>query len=175
MNSSSPPWSWRRAFGPTVPLLAISVAALAFDSRLSTGVALLLAAVGLASSVGLRAVGRTSLTEGSPVPVLAALGALALETPIAPLPELLVGVVGVVFVAWLLDDPWRPPGGVARGAAVWAIPAFGVGIAWASTFLLPSSAASLGVAGGLLAAALIALAYLVSRPDLFDRGGATTI
>ncbi len=175
MSAPPPPRSWRRAIGPTVPVLAVAVLVLALDSRLPTAVALLLAAAGIASSVVLRAVGRPGFAEAAPVPVLAVLGLLAVETPIAPLPELLVGAAGVVFVAWLSDDPWRPPAGLSRGALGWAVPALGVGIAWASTFLLPSSAASLGVAGGLLAGALLALAYLVSRPDLFGRDEATTI
>jgi hypothetical protein len=175
MSAARTPRPWRRVLGPTVPVLVVAVLALALDSRLGSLAALLLTTVGLAASVGLRAIGRPALTELAPVPVLLALGALSVETPIAPLPELLTGASGVVFVAWLLDDPWRPPGGFSRGAVVWAVPAFGVGIAWASTFLLPAYAASLGVAGGLLAAALVALAYLVSHPDLFDRGEATTI
>ncbi|MGA9840560.1 MAG: hypothetical protein WBS16_09070, partial [Thermoplasmata archaeon] len=62
-----------------------------------------------------------------------------------------------------------------RGAVVWAVPGLAVGVAWASEFLLPSTSAPLGVAGGLLAASLIALAYLVSRPELFDREAAPTI
>jgi hypothetical protein len=169
------PRSWRRLILPTAPVLVVALVALALDSRLATSAALLVAAVGVAASLGLRANGRPWPAELAPVPVLVALGVLAVETPISPLPELLVGATGVAFVAWLADDPWRPPAGAARGALVWALPGFGVGIAWASTFLLPRSAASLGVAGGLLAAAIIALAYLVSRPDLFDRGDATTI
>ena len=103
------------------------------------------------------------------------LGVLAAETPIAPIPELLVGVVGVVFVAWLVDDPSRPPGAIVRGAVEWTIPGAGVGVAWASSFLLPSTAAPVGVAGGLLAAAIVVLAYLVRRPELFDRAEAATI
>jgi hypothetical protein len=75
----------------------------------------------------------------------------------------------------LLDDPSRPAGGAVRGAPVWAISALAVGVAWASSFLLPGTAAPLGVAGGLLAASLIALAYLVRRPELFDQALAPTI
>ena len=100
---------------------------------------------------------------------------MAPKTPIAPIPELLVGMAGVVFVAWLLDDPSRPAAGATRGAVEWAIPALGVGVAWASSFLLPTTAAPIGVAGGMLAAALIVLAYLVRRPELFDRDRASTI
>jgi hypothetical protein len=165
----------RRWLGPTVPLLAIALLVLAVDSQLPTVTGLILAAVGLGASVGLRAVPRPAFPEVAPVPALLALAALSVETPIAPLPELLVGAAGVVFVAWLLDDPWRPPAGFWRGALVWAIPAFAVGIAWASTFLLPSSSASIGVAGALLAAALVALAFLVSRPELFSTDEPATI
>jgi hypothetical protein len=156
-------------------VLVVTVLALAFDSQLPIATALILGAAGVAVSVGMRAVRRGGLFEIAPVPVLVVLATLSLETPIAPLPELLVGAAGVVFVAWLTDDPWRPPAGFSRGTLVWGVPAFAVGIAWASTFLLPSSSASIGVAGALLAAALVALAYLVSRPDLFSTDGPATI
>jgi hypothetical protein len=169
------PRSAGRRLTPTMLLLALAVVALALDSRLPTGTALVVAAAGYALSMGLRATGREAAEEVAPLPVLVALGVLAVETPIAALPELLVGAAGVVFVAWLVDDPSRPPAGLSRGALVWGVPAFAVGIAWASSFLLPSTAASLGVAGALLAGALVTLAYLVSRPDLFYQNEPATI
>jgi hypothetical protein len=165
----------RRGIGPTVPVLILISLVLAYGSRLAPAPAFAVALLGVGAGLGLRAARRPILGDLSPVPVLVVLGILAAETPIAPVAELLVGAVGVVFVAWLADDPSRPPAGVARGAAVWAIPGLGVALAWVSEFLLPSSAAPLGVAGGLLAASLLVLAYLVTRPELFEREGAPTI
>jgi hypothetical protein len=171
MNPSGGRAPIARHFGPTVPLLGVAAVALALLSRLPIPWALLLALLGVGAGVGLRATRYSLLREVSVLPVLVALGGLALTAPLLAVPELLVGAAGVVFVAWLADDPARPRGGARRGAIVWAIPGLGVGVAWASAFLLPSTAAPLGVAGGLLAASLIALAYLVARPELFDRDG----
>lgn len=164
-----------RVIAPTVPVLVLVVLLLAYGSRLPLGPALLLAALGIAFGVALRAARYPLLRDGAMVPVLVVLGVFAAETPIAPIPELFVGVAGVVFVAWLMDDPSRPPAAVARGAVEWAIPAVGVGVAWTSAFLLPSTAAPVGVAGVLLVSALLLLAYLVRRPDLFERDEAPTL
>lgn len=164
-----------RSFGPSVPILAAAVLVVAYGCGLATGEALLLAVLGVATAVGMRSLRHPLLAEVAPLPALVVLGAFAAVTPIAPLPELLVGVAGIAFVVWLVDDPLRPSAGIIRGAGVWGVPALGVGIAWASTFLLPPSAASLGVAGGLLAGGLILLAYLVGRPEMFDREQASTI
>ncbi len=167
-----------RLLGPTVPVLFLITLGLAYDTHLPVVPTILLGLLGLLgviAGIGLRAARYSVLREAAPVPVLVALGVLAAETPVGPLPELLVGVAGVVFIAWLLDDPSRPASGATRAAVEWTIPALGVGLAWTSSFLLPSSAAPLGVAGGLLAASLLVLAYLVRRPDLFDREEAATI
>jgi hypothetical protein len=166
---------FRRVLGPTSPVLVLALLVLAYGSDLPLLPALALAILGSAAGLALRASRSSTLYGLAAAPVLLALGILAATTPIAPLPELLAGAAGVVFIAWLTDDPSRPPAGASRGALVWAIPGLGMGVAWASAFLLPSSAASVGVAGGLLAASLLVLAYVVARPEMFDRDMASTI
>ncbi len=159
-------------------MLVVLSLLLIYESQLPAGTTVLLGVFVLAAigaGTGLRAARPALLREAAPIPVLLGLGVLAVESPLLPLSELLVGLTGVVFVAWLMDDPARPPAGVSRGMIGWTIPALGVGVAWASSFLLPSRAAPVGVAGGLLAGALVLLAYLISRPDLFDRPEPTTI
>ncbi len=165
----------RSPLGPTLPVLAVAAAAIAYESVLPTALAFLIAAAGIAAGVGLRGVRWPRVRSAFPVPVLVALGALAASAPVGGVPVLFVGVGGVVFVAWLADDPYRPAAGPTRGLVEWAVPALGVGIAWASSDLLPSSAASLGVAGGLAVAAVVALAFLAARPGLFDRDAAETV
>ena len=165
----------RRAIGPTVPLLAVAALAVAYGSSLPIAASLLIAAAGVAAGVALRALGPPGAREVFPIPVLLAFGALSAVTVVGPLPILLAGLAGVAFVAWLLDDPDRPPAGAVRGAVVWAVPALGVGLAWSSSYVLPPTAATLGVASGLAAAALIVLAILVSRPALFDRDPTQTL
>lgn len=165
----------RRAVGPTALVLGALALAVAYGSGLPTGVGLAVALGGVGAGVVLRVVPVAAARSSFPVPPLLALGLLSLSTPVGPLPILLVGLSGVAFVAWLLEDPFRPSAGAARGAGVWALPALGVGLAWASSYVLPPSSASLGVAGGLAAAALVALAVLVSRPVLFDRDATQSV
>ena len=167
--------SLSRAIGVTTPLLAAVALLAAYESYLPIALGLALTVVGVAAGVWLRVAPWPAWRAVFLVPPLLALAVLAVYTPAGPVPILVVGAAGVTFVAWILDDPFRPPAGASRGAIVWAIPALGFGIAWASTFLLPSSATSFGVAGGLVAAALLALAFLVGRPELFDPEPATTI
>ena len=84
-------------------------------------------------------------------------------------PELLAGGCGLAFLAWLADDPARERGGLVRAPPLITLPAVALGITWASALLLPSGSATLGVAAGLLAFALLAVALLAARPELFDR------
>ncbi len=74
----------------------------------------------------------------------------------------------------MVDDPDRPPGGLARGASTVAIPALAVGIAWSGTILLPTGTLAFGVAAALLALVLAIVAFLAGRPDVFDREEAAT-
>jgi hypothetical protein len=170
---SDPPIRW--AFGPTVPILAGLAVLTALASPLPTVVGVSVAAAGVALGVALRGVRSRDVRSTFPLPVMVALGFVALSAGTGPLELLLVGVSGAAFVAWLADDPYRPPSGAGRGTVVWLVPTLGVVMAWASSLLLPRSTASLGVAGGLAAGALAVLAYLLSRPDLFDRDAAATI
>ncbi len=121
------------------------------------------------AALALRAQARARLRAIAPVPALAALLVAALASPLGLLPELLAGMAGLAFLAWLADDPTRPAGGLGRARMTLLLPALALGIAWASALLLPSRAAPIGVAGGLLAGALVALAILIARPGAFDR------
>ncbi len=125
------------------------------------------------AALALRAQARARLRAIAPVPALAALLVAALASPLGLLPELLAGMAGLAFLAWLADDPTRPAGGLGRARMTLLLPALALGIAWASALLLPSRAAPIGVAGGLLAGALVALAILIARPGAFDREEAT--
>jgi hypothetical protein len=129
---------------------------------------------GTALGVGLRLVPEPRAQEVAAVPVLVALATGAVASPLGIVPELVAGGAALAFLLWLADDPARPAGGSVRGRVTVLIPAFALGIAWASALLLPSSSASLGVAAGLLVFVIAALAYLVGRPGLFDREPAAT-
>jgi hypothetical protein len=168
----------REGFVRTLPatvVLLVAGIALAAVGRLPFVVGAAVALLGVALTEALRWNVRHVASDLAPVPVLAALGILAAAAPFGPVPEVVAGAAGVALLAWIAADPTRPPHGVLRGAVEWGLPALAVGLAWASSFVFPGSAVPVGVAGGLLAAAVIALAFLVLRPELADAGAAPTI
>ncbi len=136
------------------------------------GVGVVLAGVGVAAA--LRSQRSPRPRAAAPVPLLLALAFAALACPLGLVPELAAGAAGLAFLVWLADDPARFPGGVGRARTTLLVPALALGIAWASSLILPATAAPLGVAAGVLVVALAALAYLFARPSLFDREGAAT-
>jgi hypothetical protein len=168
----------RRVLRPTLPLMVVAVVLMALETGTGPGREALLAGIalaGVAVATAVRLLPDPRGRELAPAPLFLGLVLLAAATPVAAIPELIAGLGGVVGVVWLLDDPRGVPGAVSRGAIVWGVPALGVGVAWASATLLPSTSAPVGVAGGLLVAALVILVYLVRRPELFDRDTPTTI
>jgi hypothetical protein len=178
MNAKSGRVPRTRVVTPTVALLLVATLALTYLTPLPGATQVLLGALAIVAVAGATALrmSRDPLARDlAPFAVIVILGVLAAATSVAVVPELLAGVVGVVFLTWLLDDPRRATQGVSRGLLVWGIPAVAVGLAWASATLLPSNAAPVGVAGGLLAAAIVTLVYLIRRPELFDRDTPATI
>jgi hypothetical protein len=139
----------------------------------AVGLGVALGSVGVAAGFSLPSVSR--IRPLAPLPLLAGFLVLAAGLPSDPAPELLAGVGGVVLLAWIAEDPARPAGGALRGAIGWGLPCLAVGLAWISAFLLPPSAAPIGVAGGLLAAVVIALAALFHRPELVTSEPAPTL
>jgi hypothetical protein len=127
----------------------------------------------VAGAVVLAAVLRASRSGSdvsyAPAPVLAALAIEAAAAPVGFGTEFIAGVAALAFLIWLADDPTRPRGGPLRDLPTIAVPALALGIAWMSGLLLPAGAVPIGYAGGLLALALAAVAYLVVSPSLFDR------
>lgn len=97
------------------------------------------------------------------VPTLLALVVLGATAPAVPSTELLGGLSGLAFLLWLADDPERPAGGARRAVPTIALGTLGVGLAWAITLALPGRSPDIGLAGGLLAAALVLLAVLFAR------------
>ncbi len=148
---------------------------LGFYGTLPVLPALLLTLALPAAAIAMRALTLPHVRATAPIPALAGLVVGALASPYGLLPELLAGAGGLAFLAWLAEDPARPTGGLARARTTLLVPALALGIAWASSFLLPSHAAPIGVAAALLVGALVTLAMLVARPSAFDREEATTI
>lgn len=99
-------------------------------------------------------------------PALIALATLAVAAPALASTELFGGLSGLAFLLWLADDPSRPRGGGRRAAPAIAMVALAVGVSWAITLGVPGRTPEIGLAGGLLAAAFVLLAWLVSRPQV---------
>jgi hypothetical protein len=164
-------WNVRPA---STALLVLAGGFLGWLANLPDGLGVVLVVAGIGAGVGLRAARRVALRSFAPVPAVVALAFGAVASPLGLVPELAAGGAGLALLVWLADDPARPVGGIARAHGTILVSALALGIAWSSALLLPSGSASLGVAAGLLVLAAAALAYLVARPELFDREQAAT-
>ena len=119
-------------------------------------------ALGVAASAIWRTYGRGRGGAVPLVPALVALVVLAVTAPVAASTDLFAGLTGLAFLLWVADDPGRPAGGGRRAAPTIAPAALAVGFAWAITLVLAGQPQEIGLAGGLLAAALVLLAVLFS-------------
>jgi len=120
------------------------------------------AAVGLVGASYLRRSPLLGSTYG-PVPALLALLAIAVTAPPVPSAALFGGLATLAVLLWLADDPARPAGGGRRATLPLASCGLAVGIAWALVLGVPRLSREVGLAGGLLAAVLLVLAYLLTR------------
>ncbi len=160
---------------PTLAALGALSVVLASVARLGFATGLAIGLAGLAVAALLSVAREGQFRSVAPAPLLLSLGTLAASAPLSALAEITAGVAGVTVLAWIANDPFRPPWGVLRGALGWGVPGLAVGLAWVSSFLLPPSAAPVGVAGALLAATVIALAVLFAEPERASGGPASTI
>ena len=156
----------------SLALLAAPTALLGAISLIPDGAGLAIVAIGVALAVALRISGAPSVSAYAPVPALFALVLVVMFAPVTFAAELLAGFGGLALLVWLADDPARPAGSAVRSLSVVAVPALAVGIAWSSALFLPAGVVPFGVAGGLLALTLAALAFLFATPAVFDREGA---
>ena len=153
----------------TFVALLVPAMLLGYLSGFPAGAGVLVVVAAVVAAAALRVVARPNLTSFAPVPVLLALVLEAVTAPAGFGTELVAGLAGLAFLVWLADDPARPAGGALRSLPVVAIPALALGIAWSSALFLPSGAVPLGVAGALLALAILAVAFLVGWPAVLDR------
>lgn len=153
----------------SLSLLFVSAAALGYLSGFPDGLGLLVAIAAVLLAAVLRVSSDHDLAVYAPVPALAGIAVEAAAAPVGFGTELLAGFAGLCFLAWLADDPARPVGGDLRALPTIMLPALALGIAWSSALFLPAGAVPLGVAGGLLALTLAAVAFLVGSPSVFDR------
>ncbi len=121
--------------------------------------------VGVAAVVASTAWRRSNPRQGEVwgvLPALAALALLAVAAPVTLSTELAAGVGGLAALLWLADDPARPSGGGRRAVPAIALAALSLGLAWSIVLIVPSSTANVGLAGGLLAFAIVLVALLLA-------------
>lgn len=169
MIPERPAPSWGRGLGSWALLAAVGgLFGVVTGLPDALGVVAVLAGV-VTAGVLQRLRNRPRFRDLAPIPALGALVGVAIVSAWGPLPELIAGGSGVAFLLWLADDLDRPLGGVRRAQLTIGIPALAVGIAWASSLLLPPSSATLGVAAALLVLVAVAVAFLFGAPSVFDR------
>jgi hypothetical protein len=169
MSPPGPPGRRGSVRPVSLALLFVAATFLGYLSGFPGGFGPFLAAAAVAVAAGLRVSSSRTVAACAPIPALAALAIEAVPAPVGLGSDLVAGLAGLAFLVWLADDPSRPVGGAVRSLPTVAVPALALGIAWSSALFLPSGAVPLGVAGGLLALALAAVAFLVGRPTVFDR------
>jgi hypothetical protein len=98
------------------------------------------------------------------LPALGLAGGLVFLAPIAFVSELLAGALGLVLLSWIALGPFGSTPFTDRGRGL-LLPGVALALALSATLVLPGGPALVGVASGLLAAILIALAYLSGLPD----------
>jgi hypothetical protein len=153
----------------SLALLLVSASFLGYLSGFPGGFGVLLAAGAVLLAALLRLVPEGNLASYAAVPALAGIALEAIAAPVGLGTELVAGLSALALLVWLADDPARPVGGFLRALPTVALPALALGIAWSSALFLPSGAVPLGVAGGLLALTVVAVALLAGRPTVFDQ------
>jgi hypothetical protein len=171
-----PPGPARLPRGLGWPLLLLAVVLAGFGTLgtlpLVTALTVALAAVTLGALP--RLLPRRSLRPLAPVAPLVGLAVLADYAVPTGVTALYGGVAALVLLIWLADDPERLPGGSARALNRLLIPTVGLGIAWASAFLLPGGVAPLGAGVALLVVVVVLAALLLRSPEVFDRDAAAS-
>jgi len=169
MSAPATPSGVRAVRPVSLALLLAAAAALGYLSGYPGRLGPVVAVAGVVLAAALRATPWRTVAAYAPVPALAVLVLEAVASPVGLGVELIAGASGVAFLLWLADDPARPVGGSLRSLPTVAVPGLALGIAWSSAFFLPSGSVPLGVAGGLLALTVALVAFLVGRPQFFDR------
>ena len=165
MSSVSSPVERRPIIGDVVgPLLwLVPALLLAIVSRLGVGTAV---GIGIGSAAVALLLGSPRIHLGPVLPLLPGLVALGVTTatvPPGPLTDMLAGAGGLGLLLALARGTVEPDRRWEAMPAV-LLPAVGLGLALATSFLFPPSDRLVGVAATLLLACVAALALLVRRP-----------
>jgi len=148
--------------GATTAVLAACAGFLGLLGALPDLLGPILGVLGVVLSSVWRSRESTSPAVLATAPALAAIVVLTASAPAAASTELFAGLTGLAFLLWLADDPARPAGGGRRAGPTIAPAALAVGLAWAFALSLSGEPVEVGLAGGVLAAAIVVLAVLIA-------------
>lgn len=154
----------RPPLGRTAVLAAAMIALGAVD--FAGGAAALAVAIAGAAAMGI--LERVAAGRARPAAVIAAVGALgygALAASPTPAAEILAGIGGLAFLAWLAPRPTRlaPTSRLLEGLV---LPGLAVGIAFATGVFLPPAGGLETVGIALLVGVLVAVVLVLGRPGL---------
>lgn len=144
-------------------VFGLAAVALGLVGSLPFALGALMGAVGAGASVALRRWASPPWRSWSVVPAMLAVSVEVIVAPAVPLAELLAGATGVAFLFWMADDPHGSPGAGRRGSTPIAVVAVAVGFSMAIVLVLPRLPSEVGIAGGLLALAMVLVAILLAR------------
>ncbi len=162
------------SFGPGYAILAVASAGLSLLTPLPLLAGIVLAVSGATLATLLRALLPRGFRFLGLFPPLVVLGIFVADSPPGTIPELVAGIAALALLLWCAEEPDRSPGAVGRGLSGLAVPAAVLGIALASSLLLPSGVGSLGIAAALLAVSVAAVALLLGAPRTFERDPSAT-
>ncbi len=166
MSGAGPP-------GPTPPrrgaprLTTVLFAGIMVLFGLVSGLPALLGPIVVLGGVGVSAYLRPRLgprrSSLEVVPALLALSVVGLGATPGRSTELFAGLSALAFLLWLADDPRKEPGGGRRAAPALGLAALAFALAWGITLPFPPGTIDVGLAGGLIAAALVLVAVVLVR------------
>lgn len=162
MSAGTPPGSGSESLLGSL-VLGVAAVALGLAGGLPLALGAVLGAIGVGVSAACRGMAPPRWSTWTLVPAMLAVSIEAVFATAIPSTEVLAGVTGVAFLFWMAQDPHRPRGGGRRGVTPIAIVALAVGFSLSIVLVLPRGPSEVGIAGGLLALAIVLVAVLLAR------------
>jgi hypothetical protein len=155
--------------GYSAVLLIGAVELFSVESGFAWYLALAVGAAGAVSAVVLRSVSGGRHSNIAAALVLLVVGGLATDVPDAWTAGLAGGAVVIALLVWLADEPGRVGHASRRSLPALGIVALAFGVAWVSSFFLPTTPASTGLVAGILVIVVLLAATLFARPEWVER------